>query len=309
MGFFSRFAAKSEKTEKKSVPFRTTPATARRIKNILHIESLGSMPAQAARAFNLASDPKAGPGDFVSLIEGDEALTSRIVRIANSVYFLRGEPVNDIERAVVNIGLEELRCLLSASMLQNLLSGKHPARKQIWANAVATGIGCRILSTKLSNVSDGEAFLCGLVHDVGKLIMLQKNAQDYEKVLDQVARTQCSFIDAEETIFTTNHVEVGQWGAETWNFPPNAVLSIAYHHRPWSKEELSIPVIVKVADKLSHIVGIGHPPHFSQYREKSREELTRIGQILGIDRPELETLLERLQVEVEQELGFYEDEL
>lgn len=83
-------------------------------------QKLESMPVQAAQAFQIASDPKAKQDDFVKIIEADEALSARIIRVANSVYFFRGTKATDIENAVNNIGLEELRCLISATMSEKL---------------------------------------------------------------------------------------------------------------------------------------------------------------------------------------------
>ena len=111
MGFLSGLLG-GEKAKAKAVSAlpRTNLATANRIKNILGIRELESMPLQAARAFQLASDPKANSADFVHVIEQDEALGSKIIRVANSVYFFRGTKATDIEKAVNNIGLNELRC-------------------------------------------------------------------------------------------------------------------------------------------------------------------------------------------------------
>lgn len=318
MSILSRFksgsSSKSGSKNTTKAPFQTTPATASRLKNILGIKSLAPMPAQAAKAFHLASDPKAGSADFVSLIEGDEALSSRIIRIANSVYFLRGDPVNDIERAVVNIGLEEIRCLLSASMLQGLLGGRHPARKQFWANAVATAICSKTLSSNCPSINSGEAFLAGLVHDVGKLIMLQRGQEQYDKVLEIVATSGCSFVSVEEKVFETNHVEVGQWAAETWNFPQSAIIAIAYHHWAWPKSgqaenSLTPQLLVKIANTIAHSCGFGLPPAMHRYRERATKDLVNAFELLGISEAEGQVLIDNLQRQFEEEMSLYEEQL
>ena len=304
-----------KKTDQKPARLaKTSLATEMRIKNTLGIRKLDSMPAQAARAFQLASDPNAKTDDFVKVIEADEVLSARIIRIANSVYFRRGEEAKDIEKAVANIGLNELRCLISATMLKSLLQGKHKSREQIWANAVATGICCRKFS-RYTGINEGEAFLCGLLHDVGKLIMLRKNAQLYERVLALVGNGEKSFVQAEDEIFELNHVEVGRWIAEKWSFPDAAIRAVAFHHHTWPSDEskrgknCSHAMLVKAADTIAHAAGIGHPSMYRPFQNKAREELPSALLQLGMSKDQNpEGILQTLSSEFEREFSLYQAE-
>ncbi len=312
MGFLSRFrAGVPSAASSPGSSARTTVATAQRIRTVLGIRELESMPAQAARAFQLASDPKAKGADFVKVIESDEVISARIIRVANSVYFFRGTTAADIERAVANIGLNELRCLLSASMLKSLLQGRHPAREQIWANSVATGICCRSLSPR-TNIGDGEAFLCGLLHDVGKLIMIRRGGDLYEQTIRCVAGEGLSFVEAEERIFELNHVEVGKWVGEVWNFPPGAVRAIADHHRPWPTDPAqrgkgtSHAMLVKAADVLAHSLGIGHPPHLASFRRRMQDEVPHALAQLGMSTTEGESFIQNFNKRFDEEYSRYQ---
>ena len=311
MGFLSRMLGKgSSSTEQLQ---RTTPATAQRIKNILSIRQLESMPAQAARAFQLATDPNATAADFVKVIEADEVLSARIVRVANSVYFFRGTPATDIEKAVANIGLDELRCLISSTMLRSLLQGRHKAREQVWANGVAVGICCRTLS-RYTNASTGEAFLCGLLHDVGKLVMIRRGGTDYDQVLRKVSSGQKSFVEAEEEVFQVSHVEVGKWVAESWNFPPSTILAIGGHHEQWPKDErltgrgTPLAMLVKAGDIIAHSLGLGHTPQMRPFQSSNREQLQAAFLQLGVPESERESFLINFKKQFEQESGLYQME-
>ena len=316
MSLFSRLTGSSKESERHSDTgtfVRTSPATAERIKNVLGIRQLESMPAQAARAFQLASDPKAKGADFVKVIESDEVISARIIRIANSVYFFRGTPAADIDKAVANIGLDELRGLLSASMLRNLLQGRHPAREQVWANSVATAICCRTLS-RFTNIPEGEAFLCGLLHDVGKLIMIRRGGDLYDKVIRKVGTEQKTFCEAEEEIFEINHVEVGTWVAETWTFPRNIIRAIGGHHNSWTKDPklkgkaTSTAMLVKAGDTLAHALGIGHPPILHSFKARSEEQLPEALEQLGISTKDGETFIQNFDRQFNEELGRYQIE-
>ncbi|MFN8388753.1 MAG: HDOD domain-containing protein [Bdellovibrionota bacterium] len=311
MGLFARLSGKSAEPDTKNATTRTTAATADRIKNVLGIRQLESMPSQAARAFQLASDPNAKGADFVKVIESDEIISARIVRVANSVYFFRGTPANDIDKAVANIGLDELRCLLSASMLKSLLQGRHPAREQIWANGVGTAICCRALS-RFTNISEGEAFLCGLLHDVGKLVMIRRGGELYDRVIRKVGADGKTFIEAEEEIFELNHVEVGKWVGEVWSFPKPVIQAIEGHHEPWTKDSARIgkgtsrAMLVKAADTIAHFLGIGHPPQVASLRRKAIEELPHALKQLGISTKDGDSFIQNFDKQFDEEFSRYQ---
>lgn len=303
------------KRDKTKMVAPTTIATEVRIKNILGIHNLDAMPAQAARAFQIASDPKAKTSDFVTIIESDEALSSRIIRIANSVYFQRGAPTGEIEKAVAQIGLDELRGLLSATMLKSLLRSKTDARKQIWANAVGTAMIAGHLAKYAQGISTGEAFLCGLVHDVGKLIMLMRNQELYQRVIAQAASGADDFVTIEDKLFETNHVEVGQWVAERWKFPPSAIEAIAGHHNPWPKSVGNLQrsaqpaLLIRIADLLAHAAGLGHPAAYRPFQERCRMSVERCRKELGVSQEEINHLLEQSKIEFEQLYSLYEEDV
>ena len=299
-------------TRKKPAAASKTPkAVAERIKNILGISELETMPANAAKAFQLASDPASTSADFVGVIEMDEALSARVVRIANSVYFFRGQEATDIEKAVAVIGLNELRCLLSASMLKSMLTGKGALREQAWANAVGTAIACRSLAHH-TNISDGEAFLCGLVHDIGKLILIHRGGREYEKVLTALQEGDKTFIEAEEEVFETNHAEVGKWAAEKWHFPQVAIDSIANHHSAWPSNDsdkfkaTAHPALVKVGDTLSHAAGIGLPSSLRYFKQNAIDQLPHAFEQLGIPEEDRNAVMDNFQRKFEDEFGMYQ---
>lgn len=300
--------------EKKKAVVPTTLATQVRIKNILGIHKMDAMPAHAARAFQIASDPKAKTSDFVTIIESDEALSSRIIRVANSVYFQRGAPATEIENAVAQIGLDELRGLLSATMLKSLLKSKTSERKQIWANAVGTAMIASSITKYTNGLNAGQAFLCGLVHDVGKLIMLMRNQKLYKQVMLQAGSGKDDFRAIEDQIFEINHVEVGQWVAETWKFPPVAIEAIAGHHNAWPQSVGSLQrsanpaLLIRIADILAHAAGLGHPGSYKGFQDRCQVSVERCRKELNITQEQVNNLLEQSKMEFDQLYSLYEED-
>ncbi|HMO18360.1 MAG TPA: HDOD domain-containing protein [Oligoflexia bacterium] len=314
MSFLTSFLSGKSSKPKGSRPLpRTSPADEYRISQTLGARNLESMPAQAAKAFQLACDPKSTLDEFVRIVEADEILSARIIRVANSVYYRRGDEAKDISNAVINIGLDELRCLLSAAMLKSLLNIKSKSREQIWGNSVATGIAARLLSPHTS-ISEGEAFLCGILHDVGKLILIQKMPVEYEKVVQKVYQTGTPFIEVEQELLDITHVEVGKWLAEKWNFPESVRRAITFHHNAWpSNEEIlgkatSTAMLVKSADTLAHAARLGHPHRMSQLGANALDEIHKVAAQLRKSPEIILSLLPHLTRKFEDEISLYSNE-
>ena len=311
MGFFDAFrSTKSDAPPSQSL-VKTGRHEAQRIKSILGMRSIESMPAQATRAFQLASDPKAGTTEFVEIIEQDEALSARIVRVANSVYFYRGTQVVDIEQAVAAIGLSELRCLISATMLKNLLQGKDKVRSQLWANSVGTALAARMIAPRMMGIDEGEAFLCGLLHDVGKLVMIRAESERYQTALARV-NEETDIILAEESVYELNHVDVGSWISDIWNFPDCVRNTVLMHHNPWPEdftkisETERIPFLIKAADCIAHACGLGHQNAFSALKMRAKAELHLAQKYIGFEDEPFKSFLEQFEKRFPEEFDLYQ---
>lgn len=292
----------------------TTIANQDRIKHILGISKLESMPAHAAKAFELTIDPSSSIRDFSEVIGADEALSSKIIRVANSVFFSRGQEATGIEQAIATIGLDELKGLLNANLLKGLLKSKHPVRSMIWANSVGVAIVARSLS-RFTNHNPGVAFLSGLLHDVGKLIILGQDARRYERCIDNLNASGISIIEAEEQEYELNHVEVGGWAADEWRFPQPVKEAILYHHLAWqdaaevtTRKDISISSLIKIADTICHSLAIGHRRQNSFMQLSMRKSLPQAWEMLTLNLDSQQELLDELSRDVQTQLEKYDPE-
>jgi HD-like signal output (HDOD) protein len=221
------------------------------------------MPGAAQRAFAVATNPKADAEQFLELLESDEALAARVLKVANSVYYDRGQGSRTLADAVNVIGLSELRGLLNANTLTDLFPSPHPLRPILWANGISCGLISRFIAGRQLPSLTEQAFLAGLMHDVGKLLLLQRHSDTYQKITKLANDEGVSFAEAEVSEYPFDHTQVGQLIGEQWNFSPDLTAAIAGHHLPWSEiERNSLIGIVKAADTVSHALGLGHPREF-----------------------------------------------
>lgn len=284
-------------------------AVTQSILNSLGAHSIPPMPSSAQKSFQLAIDPDAEAHDFIEVLESDEALAARVLKIANSVYFDRGKPSTTIEESVLVIGINELRCLLNATSLRELFPSRHSARPICWANDVATALIARSLAQRLQPSKSELAFLAGLMHDVGKLLFIQRQPEEYQKVLQRVEQEGIPFHEAEALRFPFDHTEVGQLIAERWNFGPELATVIRHHHQPWEKlpgtATTSLIHLVKAADIFAHALGLGHTSRMRQLQFRHKGEAEVAWDMLGVPASDRTSRMEEFARVYETEFDLY----
>ncbi len=273
------------------------------ILSVVGAHSIPPMPATAQKAFQISTDPKAEAHDFVAVIEPDEGLSARVLKIANSVFFDRGKKSNTVEEAVTVIGMNELRCLLNASSLAEIFPSTNPSRSLIWNHDLAVALFARELASRTAPQVSEMAFLAGLMHDLGKLLLIQRVPDSYQKVFGIIRETGCSFCEAEEQVFPFTHVDVGQLIGEKWHFGDEILSVITHHHSSDIQSSSPLTRIITIADMIAHSIGVGHPKGFAAFQQKTTEKLPEMITRLDIKVGDIRDLVGGMKrlLELEQE--------
>ena len=301
---FGFFKKKKVDATPKVAPLST--AIAGSIISAVGARGIPTMPGSAQKAFQLATDPNAEATDFVEVIESDEALSARVIKIANSVYFDRGKASKTIEESVLVIGINELRNLLSATTLSEIFPSKHPLRRELWAHDIATALCARALARQHSPNDADAAFLGGLMHDIGKLLLLQRTGPDYLKAVELVQSRGISFSEAEHERFVFDHTEVGQLIGERWHFGPDLITIIRNHHKELdASAPLEVTTIVTAADLMAHALGLGHSNVLLRLRKPAEEQLEKILELFKLPLNERRSFLQGIQRSFEVEYDLY----
>ncbi len=308
---FTKFFGKGRAKAKAEAKPTLSPGIVSSILALVGAKGVPSMPGAAQKAFQLSTDPNAEARDFIEVIESDEALSARIIKIANSVFFERGKSSTTIEESVLVIGIEELRSLLNATTLSEIFPSRSPIRAQLWANDIATALISKKLAQRLLPEKADLAFLGGLMHDVGKLLLLQRAPEMYAKVIQIVEREGCTFSEAETQVFVCNHTEAGQLIAERWSFSTELLEIIRNHHDPFTSEDyvatkpIRLSLIVKCADIIAHSLGLGHPKGFSRVKMRYEKDLQVAFDILRVSATKQKEVLADFQKTYESEYELY----
>jgi putative nucleotidyltransferase with HDIG domain len=211
---------------------------------------LPMLPHVAGQILAGGLDESAAIKDLSAMLNHDQALAGHVLRVANSAAFARGARIQSIQQALVRIGLSQLREIVVAVALQSRVfrvDGYEDVVGDLWRHSAIAGAYAKEIARHLRfNVE--SAFVCGLLHDVGKPVLLSLMLDLGKDAGEAPSRDLC--LDA----LRTYHTRVGRHLAEHWSLPEAAVESIAFHHDIGSAEQHGQAVkITALANLLSHL--------------------------------------------------------
>ncbi len=224
---------------------------------------LPPIPATAIKALEMTNDPQVSVRDMQAILGQDQALTARILRIANSsMYGLRRE-ISTVSHAVAILGLDTTRSILAAACVQQVFqTGMVRARdlgtKLLSDHSWGAGLCSRLIARSVRYPATEEAFLAGLMHDIGKPVLLKNLPDCYMPIINDVYRGEATFHETELVILGFSHAQVGSILADKWNFPPQLSEAIGFHHDPEAAPKYQqLASIICLANKIMILLGIG----------------------------------------------------
>ena len=231
---------------------------------IKNLDQLPAMPDVAIKIINMVNDPEVSIKQVADELSKNQAMTTNVLKLCNSAFFSKGNEITSVERALVTIGLKEVKdiVLLVAAkpILNKEVIGYDLAQGDLWKQGLAVGIMSRdiALTKKRKDIAD-TVFTGGIIHNVGKVVIALYVQQALRQILDLVEKKQVPFHEAEKEIMGYNHQEVGEKILEKWNFPPVLRSIVRYYQSPESApEEHKLEVsIVHIANAICLMGGIG----------------------------------------------------
>lgn len=277
---------------------------ARRLRQVTEkIIGLPTLPVIVTQLISLLGDPRSSARQVAQLISTDQALTAKILKVANSAFYGFPREIATVQLAIVVLGFEQVKNLsLSVAVLKRFSSGTEHRlfdRQRFWDHAIGCGVAGRMLARKFRPRMEGEAFVAGVLHDLGKLILIEYFPDAFSEALELAEAEGMTIAEAEDRVLGVTHADVGGWLAEKWNLPPSLVNAIAYHHRPGDLEKPEDLVwFVHVANAMvrHHQVGASGDQRGARLHPRVAETFRR-GQACDD-----EDLLDRLSNGLEAEL-------
>ncbi len=266
---------------------------------------LPTMPAVADRVMRLVADPNTTTEQLQKVISADQALAARILKIANSVFYASVRKINTISEAIVMIGFNTLRSLVLTASSRDIYKRFGLTEKMLWEHSMGAAISAGIIAKELRIVNQEEAYLGGLLHDVGKVVLNNSDPAKFSKVMERVYNDNLSFRMAEQEIYGFSHADVGAMVIRKWKLSENLEMAIRNQYNPtWLSSDpnlMKLTAVVNLANQFCLKLGIGHRQPISDLPLEKEEAF----EILKMDAASLPELMERASKAFEEKKSYF----
>lgn len=227
------------------------------------VASLGDLPSLPAVVMELLNNIDQENIDISVLakkVSYDQALTAKTLRLANSSQYGLQVKATTIQQAITYLGFQTTRNLITAAAITGCFpegNCKGFDDKAFWRHSIATAACARIIA-RMIKFNQDYAFTAGLLHDIGRLVLVSNFPRHFEQVLLYRETNDCYLLDAERHVLGVDHVQAGVALAEHWNFSDTMRLGIAYHHEPETAGAGFLASIIHVANAVVYALDLTH---------------------------------------------------
>lgn len=260
--------------------------------------TLYSPPSIAMRVLELTASPKVDTRALKECIENDPAMVSKLLRVVNSSMFGLSRKVSDLNQALALLGIKPLKLLvLGFSLPRDLFSSlDSDVLDRYWRRTLTRAVAARLLSEELWNCPGDDAFVAGLLQDLGMLVMLQELGPSYSEFVRKVEQRGQSLVEAELSALGFDHAILSAKVMKQWSFPDEVAEAVAaahnldeVHRLPPSSQTLG--QILHLADLIAELLS-GHCD------SKLLTILERGDLFAGMTQQQLEVIVQRLEERV-----------
>ena len=232
-----------------------------------NLKDLPSIPSVISTVLNEIESPNYNARYIAKLIEQDQGLTARILKMANSPSYGLVRTISTIDTAIIILGSNTIKEILISLLVQKIFTktrSKVLNSKSFWQYSIFCGAASRFIARKMKYKIVSEAFVTGLMHDIGILVAVDNFRSNFSKVRQLQLEKGYSIIEAELEILECTHSDIGAWITEKWNFPEKISNAIKFHHIPfyisdeedYSEDFISNPALNKLKHPLAVITSI-----------------------------------------------------
>jgi putative nucleotidyltransferase with HDIG domain len=228
------------------------------------VNDIPTLPAIYQKLFDKLQDPDVSVPEIAEIITQDQALSAKILHLVNSALYGSGTKTMTISRAVVILGFRAVRGAAMASGVFDYFRDEESSEGidmiKFWEHSIAVASISKVLGEDRRLHHREEAFVAGLLHDVGKLIEKNYFSSDFDEICVTAEDEDLSWFEAEKRLFPIHHGTIGKTVFRSWKFSPGVVDAVQFHHRPGASSSApELTALVHVADFMSYELGYGAP--------------------------------------------------
>jgi len=216
---------------------------------------ISSLPEVYFKINDVLNDPQSSFADIAEVIGNDVSLSARLMKIVNSAFYGYPAKIDTIEHAVSIIGTWQLRDLALSTTILSSFKGvpeKHISMNSFWRHSITCGIAARLIAIQNTDPNPERHFLGGVLHDIGRLILLENLPQQGKTIMERFAKENIELYQLEREVLGFDHSDIGEALLGHWNLPDNLKEVIAYHHNPNEAPNFSYEAsIIHLADNAA----------------------------------------------------------
>ncbi len=228
---------------------------------IEQIDELPTLQQVAVRLLQIIDNPKSTVQDVNRVVTQDPALASKILKLVNSAYIGLQNKVSNLQQAIVMLGFNMIKGMaLSVSVFDvftETLEGDEKFRRDFWMHSITTATVCRQVASDVGGVDPEVAFVLGLLHDIGKMVLDIHAHEEWRAIMKAVREEKTTFFTAERKVLETDHAEIGGWLAKNWQLNEDLVNGIRGHHRESMWKTSKLGCVLHFANTVSRIIQEG----------------------------------------------------
>ena len=226
------------------------------------VAELPPMPSSIQEVISACDDQDMTVGQLSQVVLRDQNLTANILKLANSSFYGHARRVTTVTEAVVMLGFSAIKSLAISSHTARLLSGSLPGyglqQGELWRHSISVAFTARRLAVEVQLAPVEEAFVAGLLLDIGKTILSSYMENAFDEVTRISQERRVPFHEVEAELLGFDHAELGAQIASSWSFPPELEEAIRYHHSPSGATlKPSLAHCVHLADAACMMLGVG----------------------------------------------------
>ena len=273
---------------------------------IMTASDLPTIPVVATKVMQLIESEGVSAEELARVVSADPAVAARVLKISNSSFYGCQRQIQTLSHAIMMLGYNTLRSLVVAASVKQVYKPYGLTEKMLWEHSFGAGLAARLIANKTRLVNEEEAFLGGLFHDIGKIIMNFFDSQQFQKVMEKCYNEQISFLEAEQQVYSYTHAEVGGLVIKKWNFPEMLMKAVLQHHNfvfgpDEERSQVNLTCVVGLANLFCHKLGIG-------VREPEEDLIlheTIPANLLNLDEARINVLLEDFDQAYTQDKSFF----
>ena len=221
------------------------------LREVMERHKLPSLPVVVTKVLGMLNDPDFSVRQLSRVISDDTALASRTLAISRSARYAQRHPPTTVHEAILVLGYQTLRNIVMATAAQSFLTRKSKIAEKLWSHSLAAALTARILSQRAGFRDSELAFLAGLLHDVGEMILLHGDPKGFEQVLEEVQQTKESIVEKEKELYSFDHSSIGVALLDHWNIDSRIGEALLCHHdREDNPDPKSLITILGMVDYL-----------------------------------------------------------